>query len=94
MWLTAKPRHKAGAELYCSPIENLTLVTGVDYTSAVYTKMDNSKEVPVYTLFDLRGEYRFGPFSFFAEIQNLTDENYYYVDDIVGPRRTWLAGVN
>lgn len=94
LWLTAKPRHKAGAELYCTPMDNLTLVAGVDYTSAVYTRADNSMQVPAYTLFDLRGEYRFKQFSFFAEIQNLTDEDYCYADDIVGPPRTWLAGVN
>ena len=80
--------------MYCTPIDNLTLVASVDYTSAVYIKTDNSKQTPEYTLFDLRGEYRFRQLSFFIEIQNLTDEDYCYVDNIVGPPRTWIAGVN
>ncbi|WP_419657476.1 TonB-dependent receptor [Desulfosarcina variabilis str. Montpellier] len=94
LWLTSKPRHKAGAELYCTPIDKLSLVASVDYTSAVYISKDNSKQTPEYTLLDLRGEYRFRQFSFFAEIQNLADANYCYVDNLVGPPRTWIAGVN
>lgn len=48
-WITAKPRHKIDGELYCTPMDHLTLVAGIDYTSAVYTRSDNSKQTPAYT---------------------------------------------
>ena len=93
-WITSKARHKADAEVFWAPAERLSLVLGGEYSSEVYTRSDNSKSVPGYALTDLRGEYRFDRFSIFGEIQNLTDKTYYYVDGILAPPLTWLAGVN
>jgi vitamin B12 transporter len=94
LWLTAKPRHKANVEIFYRPWEKLSLVTGVDYASKVYTRADNSRSVPDYTIVNLRGEYNFKRFSLFGEIKNLADITYYYADETLAPPRTWLAGVN
>lgn len=94
LWLTAKARHKANAELFFTPTEKLSLVAGVDYCSEVYTRSDNSKSVPEYTIARLRGEYGFKRINIFGEIQNLTDKTYYYADGMLAPPRTWLAGMN
>lgn len=92
--LTAKARHKVNAELFCTPLERLSLVAGADYSSKVYTRSDNSKSVPEYIVFKLRGEYSFKRFSLFGEIKNLADKTYYYADSTLAPPLTWLMGMN
>jgi vitamin B12 transporter len=94
LWLTAKSRHKADAEIFYRPMERLSLVAGVDYASKVYTRADNSRSVPDYTIVNLRGEYSFRRFGLFGEIKNLADITYYYADETLAPPRTWLVGVN
>jgi len=94
LWLTAKAKHKANAELIVSPVDKLSIVAGIDCTSRVYTRKDNSGTVPGYALFNLRGEYGFKRFSIFSEVKNLTDTKYYYVDGTMAPPLTWILGIN
>jgi vitamin B12 transporter len=94
LWLTAKSRHKAKADLYYSPVDPFSLVISVEYCSKVYIRSDNSTSVPEYTIADVKGEYKLKHFNVFAEIQNLTDATYYYSDGILAPPRTWIVGVN
>ena len=94
LWLTAKPRHEASGELYFTPLEKLTLVANIDYSSKVYTRSDNSQSAPAYAIYGLRGEYLIKPFNLFGEVKNLTDETYYYVDGGLAPPQTWIIGVN
>lgn len=94
LWLTSKPEHKAGAELVLTPVENLSIIAGVEAVSRVFALTDNSETTPGYVLYNLRAEYGFTRFSIFSEIKNLTDTDYCYVDGTLAPPLTWTAGIN
>ena len=46
-----------------------------------------------YAIFDLRAEYELGRVAVFAEIDNLANSTWHYADGLLGPPRTWLAGL-
>jgi vitamin B12 transporter len=92
--LTAKPEHKARAEIVWTPLEHLSVITGIELTSQVYSSKDNTETIPGYVLYNLRAEYGFEKMGIFSEIKNLTDTDYYYVDSTSAPPLTWIAGIN
>ena len=94
LWLTSKPRHKAGAELIFVPMAKLSVIAGVELTGRIFSSTDNSKTIPGYALYNLRAEYGFARFGLFTEIKNLTDTDYSYVDGTSAPPLTWITGIN
>lgn len=94
LWLTSKPRHKAGAEIILTPVDNLSVIAGLEAVSKVFTLTDNSKSNPGYVLYNIRAEYGLNRFTLFSEIKNLADTDYCYVDGTLAPPLTWTAGIN
>ncbi len=93
--VTCKPRHTVKADLYLKPFQALTAVISGKYTSMAYIDKNNTRSIPGYFLLDLRGEYSVSTtISLFAEIENLLDKDYLYVDGLQGPSRTWILGMN
>jgi len=92
--LTAKARHKGNAEAIFSVFDDISIVTGFDASSEVYTRKDNSRTVPGYLVCNLRAEYTLGSFDLFSEVENLFDTEYYYVDGTIAPPLTWITGIN
>lgn len=88
-----KADHVVRGELSWQTTDDLLLVFSGKYSSKVYRNRDNSREVAGYTTFDLRTEYDLGKIAVFAEINNLANTTWYYADGLLGPPRTWLAGL-
>jgi iron complex outermembrane receptor protein len=94
LWLPGKAQHRADITFYWQPLQPISIVTTVKYTSKVYRNKSNIKTVPEYTIADLRTEYGFKRLSLFGEVRNIFDKTYYYADGLLAPPRTWVVGVN
>jgi len=93
-WLPCKPRHTGRLNAYWQPAPSLSVVFDAKSTSSVYRDKKNTRKIPGYSIADLRAEYRFSCFNLFFEIENMFDKTYYYVDGLLAPPRTWVAGIN
>jgi vitamin B12 transporter len=92
--LPGKAEHIVDLDIYWQPTTSLSLVAGGKYSSEVYRNRSNTRSVPDYILVDLRAEQSFGRFSVFSEIENLTDETYYWADGLLAPPLTWVLGIS
>jgi iron complex outermembrane receptor protein len=92
--LPGKAEHIANLDLYLQPTETLSLVATGKHVSRVYRNRSNTRTVPAYTTMDIRAEQAFGRVSIFGEIENLTDETYYYADGLLAAPLTWVLGIN
>ncbi|HKE46410.1 MAG TPA: TonB-dependent receptor [Steroidobacteraceae bacterium] len=74
------PRHIANASVDYAFNEHLSIGLDGSYRSGVFLRGDEVNlldKTPSYTVFNLRGEYRFGDsFAVFARIENLFDQDY------------------
>ncbi len=91
--LPGKAAHLLKGDLFWQVTDKLLTVLSGKYSSKVYRNRDNSKEVDGYAIFDLRAEYELGRVAVFAEIDNLANSTWHYADGLLGPPRTWLAGL-
>jgi iron complex outermembrane receptor protein len=94
LWLPCKARHTGRFNLYWKPLRALSVVFDGKSTSNVYRDKKNTREIPGYSIADLRAEYAFHSFNLFCEIENMFDTTYYYADGLLAPPRTWVAGIN
>jgi iron complex outermembrane receptor protein len=94
LWLPCKARHTGRFNLYWKPLRALSVVFDGKSTSSVYRDKKNTREIPGYSIADLRAEYAFHSFNLFCEIENMFDTTYYYADGLLAPPRTWVAGIN
>jgi iron complex outermembrane receptor protein len=94
LWVPCKARHHATMDLYWQPWSEFSIVFSEEYTSSVYINKGNTEEISGFFLTDLRAEYSFQHISLFCEIKNALDKKYYYVDGLLAPPRTWVAGIN
>ncbi|MFP4533607.1 MAG: TonB-dependent receptor plug domain-containing protein [Desulfobacterales bacterium] len=94
LWLPCKARHTGRLNVYWKPIRALSVVFDGKSTSSVYRNKQNTKEIPGYSIADLRAEYAFSRFQLFGKIENMFDKTYYYADGLLAPPRTWIVGIN
>ncbi|MGI6639394.1 MAG: TonB-dependent receptor [Desulfobulbus sp.] len=91
--IPGKASHVVKGDLFWQATDKLLAVLSGKRSGKVYRNRDNTKEVAAYATFDLRAEYDFGNIALFAEIDNLANSTWYYADGLLGPPRTWLAGI-
>ncbi|MBA2882123.1 iron complex outermembrane receptor protein [Desulfosalsimonas propionicica] len=94
LWLPCKARHTGRLTVYWKPLRALSVVFDGKSTSSVYRNKQNTKEIPGYSIADLRAEYAFSRFQLFGKIENMFDKTYYYADGLLAPPRTWVVGIN
>jgi iron complex outermembrane receptor protein len=94
LWLPCKARHTGRFNLYWKPLRALSVVFDGKSASSVYRDKKNTRDIPGYSIADLRAEYAFHSFNLFCEIENMFDATYYYADGLLAPPRTWVAGIN
>lgn len=93
--LAAKPRHQLNTDIMWSPTDKISLALSTTAVSKQFTRSDNTESVPGYFTADVRSEYRWRKgISFFTEVKNLTDREYFYGDGYPAPPLTWIAGIS
>ena len=91
--IPARAAHVLRGDVFWQVTDKLLAVFSGKHSSRVYLDGANEEEVGSYCLFDLRAEYDLGKVAFFAEITNLANSTWHYADGLLGPPRTWLAGL-
>ncbi len=90
--IPAKADNQGTLDVYLKPFDHLSLSVKTKAVSRVYRNKANTKTVPGYATTDVYGEYSFGRFSLFTEIENVFDKTYFYSDGLLGPGLTWKIG--
>jgi iron complex outermembrane receptor protein len=91
-FLTSQARDTITAEVSFRPIDSFSLTVKADYESKSYVDRYNTTFNPGRTLFSLRAEKSFGSFVIFLDGTNILDKEYYYVDGLLAPSRTYFLG--
>jgi len=94
LYISAKADHTATFDCTWQLTEQFTTVFSSKYVSEVYRNRANTRTVPEYFLANIRAEYQIGQYAIFSEIKNLANTTYYYADGLLGPSRSWIAGVS
>lgn len=92
--LPARPNHRGRLDLTYKPTEPFSMILTGRGSSSAYRNRSNTISIPGYLIGDFKMEYNFEHFSLFAEVTNILDKTYYYVDGLLGPPRAWFAGIN
>lgn len=98
------PKHRLIATLGAEPLQNLWVELEMDAISSQYSDAGNVHEYSRPTLFNLRAQYDWNEWAFWAHVLNLTDQEYAsYVsysssDDtttyLSGTPRSFIAGIS
>ncbi len=91
--LPAKPNHKGRLDITWSPLKPFSLIGTARGTSHAWRNRANTTRLAGYVIYDTRLEYRFKHVDLFAEVSNIFDREYLYVDGLLAPSRTWFAGI-
>lgn len=75
-WMPRSPKHRLNARLAVLPLKGLEVELEMDAVSSQYADDNNVNPYSRPTLFTLRAGYDRGEWSFWAHIQNLTDQKY------------------
>jgi iron complex outermembrane receptor protein len=92
-FLTSQPRNSFTAEAVARPAESFTAAVKADYKSRTFADRDNLRVMSSRILWSLRAEKSFGPLTVFLDADNVLDKEYYYVDGLLAPPRTFFMGV-
>jgi iron complex outermembrane receptor protein len=92
-FLTSLPRNTLIVELALKPVETLSITMKADYDSASYSDRMNTSKIDSRILYSLRAEKNFGKWILFVDGVNIFDKEYYYVDGLLAPPRTYFAGI-
>jgi iron complex outermembrane receptor protein len=92
-FLTSQPRNSFTLEAVARPAESFTAAVKADYNSRTFVDRENTKSLSSRILWSARAEKSFGPVVVFLDADNVFDKEYYYVDGLLAPPRTWFMGV-
>ncbi|ACF46303.1 TonB-dependent receptor [Prosthecochloris aestuarii DSM 271] len=93
-WLPAKPFHTIMADVVFRPLDGWSFRAVVKYNGKTYVDSQNTRTLAAYTVVDARADYSLGDLTLYCDIDNLLDENYFYVDGYDAPPREWVVGMN
>jgi iron complex outermembrane receptor protein len=92
-FLTSQSRNSFTLEAVLRPAESLTVAVKADYQSKTFVDRENTRPMSSRTLWGLRAEKSFGPWVLFLDADNVLDKEYYYVDGLLAPPRTYILGL-
>ena len=94
LYISAKADHTATFDCTWQLSEQFTTVFSSKYVSEVFRDRANTRTIPEYWLANIRAEYKIGRYALFTEIENIENTTYYYADGLLGPSRSWIAGIS
>ncbi|MDR2405822.1 MAG: TonB-dependent receptor plug domain-containing protein [Deltaproteobacteria bacterium] len=92
-FLTSIPRYKTTAEVILKPTDAFTLAFKANYQGKTFLDRDNTRTLGGRTLYYLRLEYKLKALTFFMDMDNVFDKEYYYIDGLLAPPLKYYLGV-
>jgi iron complex outermembrane receptor protein len=92
-FLTSLSKNSFTIEASLRPSDDFSLTVKADYDGSTFTDRMNTASLSSRILYSLRAEKSFGPFVAFLDGVNIFDKEYYYVDGLLAPPRTYFAGL-
>ncbi|MDR1166051.1 MAG: TonB-dependent receptor plug domain-containing protein [Deltaproteobacteria bacterium] len=92
-FLTSQSRDTASLEIAWRPRADFTAAARGEFRGRSYADRWNTNSYGGRTLFSLRAEYAKGPLVFFLDADNIFDKEYYYVDGLLAPDRSYFIGI-
>jgi iron complex outermembrane receptor protein len=92
-FLTSQARNTSSLEVLANPFKNFTAAAKWTWQTKSFLDRDNTRTLPARSLYYLRAEYTAGSVTFFLNIDNLLDKEYYYIDGLLAPPRIWRVGM-
>ncbi|MDR2353441.1 MAG: TonB-dependent receptor plug domain-containing protein [Deltaproteobacteria bacterium] len=92
-FLTSQSRNSFNLEFFLNPEGKFSGVIRGAYQSKIYTDRFNTNFYGGRTLYSIRAEYNLSPLVFFVDGTNIFNKEYYYIDGLLAPPRTYFLGI-